>query len=47
MKLTDLPISRNMVISSMRLPLKVMHKATWISPNGQTKNQIDLVLIDA
>jgi hypothetical protein len=40
-------ISRNMVISSVRFPHKDIHKETWISPDGHTRNQIDHVIIDA
>jgi hypothetical protein len=47
MKLIYFSISRNMVISSMRLPHKDIHKETWISQDGQTKNQTDRVLTDA
>jgi hypothetical protein len=46
-RLIDFAISRNMVISSVRFPHKDIHKETWISPDGHTKNWIDHVLIDA
>ncbi|EDS40775.1 conserved hypothetical protein [Culex quinquefasciatus] len=38
--------SRGMVVRSTFFPRKDIHKATWVSPNGRTKNQIDHVLID-
>jgi hypothetical protein len=46
MRLIDFAVNRNMVISSVRFPHKDIHKETWITPNGHTKNQIDHVLID-
>jgi hypothetical protein len=38
MRLTDFAVSRNMVISSVIFPHKDIHKETWISPDGHTKN---------
>lgn len=35
-----------MIISSSYFPDKEIHKQTWMSPNGQTKNQIDQVVVD-
>jgi hypothetical protein len=37
-KLIDFAISRNMVISSVRFPYKYIHKESWISPDGHTRN---------
>jgi hypothetical protein len=47
MRLTDFSISRNVVISSTRFPHKHINTETWISPDGQLKNEIDQVLMDA
>jgi len=38
--------SRGMVVRSTFFPRKDIHKATWRSPDQQTENQIDHVLID-
>jgi hypothetical protein len=45
--MTDFVVTRNLVISSMMFPCKSVHKETWICPDGQTRNQIDHVMIDA
>lgn len=37
--------SNNMVMRSTIFPHKNIHKATWRSPDGNTLNQIDNVLI--
>jgi hypothetical protein len=47
LRLMDFTIRRNMFVSSTRFPHKDMHKETWISPDGQTKNQTDHVLNNA
>ena len=38
--------AQNMVISSTRFQHRNIHKATWQSPDFNTKNQIDHVVID-
>ena len=45
-RLIDFAASRNIVASSTYFERKDIHKATWVSPDGRTKNQIDHVLID-
>lgn len=44
-RLLDLAIGCNLVIKSTCLPRKDVHKATWLSPDGTTSNQIDHILI--
>lgn len=39
--------SKGMIISSTFFPHKQIHKQTWMSPGGTTKNQIDHVMIDS
>lgn len=46
LRLIDLATERNMVISSTKFPHRKIHKATWVSPDQRTQNQIDHVLID-
>ena len=38
--------ARNMVVCSTRFQHLDIHKATWLSPNRSTRNQIDHVVID-
>jgi endonuclease/exonuclease/phosphatase family metal-dependent hydrolase len=39
--------SKGMTIGSTFFPHKQIHKQTWMSPGGTTKNQIDHVMIDS
>jgi hypothetical protein len=45
--MTNFAVTRKLVISSMMFPHKSVHKETWISPNCQTRSQINHVMIDA
>ena len=40
------PNFNELVITGILFPHKNMHKATWVSPDGITRNQIDHVLIN-
>ena len=46
MRLIDFAAARNMVVSSTRFKHRDIHKATWLSPDQSTRNQIDHVVID-
>ncbi|XP_067615689.1 craniofacial development protein 2-like, partial [Eurosta solidaginis] len=46
LRLIDFAGGRNMVISSTRFMHKRIHQATWLSPDRNTCNQIDHVVID-
>ena len=45
-RLIDFAMSKNLIISSTFYPRKNIHKQTWVSPDGNTLNQIDHVMID-
>lgn len=46
MRLTDFAAAKNMVVSSTKFRHLDIHKATWLSPDQKTRNQIDHVVID-
>ncbi|XP_067647953.1 craniofacial development protein 2-like [Eurosta solidaginis] len=46
LRLIDFSGARNMVVFSTRFMHKNIHQATWLSPDGNTRNQIDRVVID-
>ena len=46
LRLIDFVAARNMVVSSTRFQHLDIHKATWLSPDQKTRNQIDHVAID-
>lgn len=45
-RVINMAISKELVINSTYFPRKNIHKHTWVSPNGLTKNQIDHVMIN-
>jgi hypothetical protein len=45
-RVVNLAISKNLVVKSTMLPHRKIHKYTWTSPEGNTHNQIDHILID-
>ena len=45
-RLVNFAISKNLVVKSTMFPHRNIHKYTWTSPDGNTHNQIDHVLID-
>jgi hypothetical protein len=46
-RLKNFACSKNMVVASTLFNHKDIHKMNWRSPDGQTFNQIDHLLIDA
>jgi len=45
-RLVNFATSKNLVVKSTMFPHHNIHKYTWTSPDGNTHNQIDHVLID-
>lgn len=45
-RLVDFATEKNLVVGSTRFARRDIHKATWVSPDGVTSNQIDHVLTD-
>ena len=46
MRLIDFAAVRNMVVCSTKFQHLDFHKATWMSPDRSTSNQIDHIVID-
>ncbi|KAL4141595.1 hypothetical protein QTP88_004211 [Uroleucon formosanum] len=45
-RLINFAMARDMVVSSNTFPHKNIHKQTWVSPDGRTRNQIDHIVVD-
>ena len=45
-RLTDLCDVNNLIIGGTILEHRMIHKETWISPYGRTKNQIDNISVN-
>jgi hypothetical protein len=45
-RIVNIAISKNLVVQSNMFPHRNIHNCTWTSPDGQTHNQIDKILID-
>jgi endonuclease/exonuclease/phosphatase family metal-dependent hydrolase len=45
-RIVNFATSKNLVVKSTIFPHRTIHKYTWTSPDGQTHNQIDHVLVD-
>jgi hypothetical protein len=45
-RIVNFATSKNLVVMSTMFQHRNIHKYTWTSPDGQTHNQIDHILID-
>jgi endonuclease/exonuclease/phosphatase family metal-dependent hydrolase len=45
-RVVNFETSKNLFVNSTMFPRRSIHKYTWTSPDGQTHNQIDHILID-
>jgi hypothetical protein len=45
-RIVNFATSKNLVVKSTMFPHQNIHKCTWTSPDGQTHNHIDHILID-
>lgn len=46
MRITGFAAFKNFIVKSTMLPSKNLHKATWISPDHITRNQVDHIFIE-
>jgi endonuclease/exonuclease/phosphatase family metal-dependent hydrolase len=45
-RVVSVATSKNLRVKSMMFPHRNIHKHTWTSPDGKTRNQIDHILVD-
>jgi hypothetical protein len=45
-RVLNIVISKNLTVKGTMFPHCNIHKYTWISPDGNTQNQIDHILLD-
>jgi hypothetical protein len=45
-RIVNIAKSKNLVVKSTMFQHRSIHKYSWTSPDGQTRNQIDHILID-
>jgi hypothetical protein len=45
-RIVNFATSKNLIVKSIMFPHRNIHKYTWTSPDGNTHNQIDHILID-
>jgi hypothetical protein len=45
-RVVNFATSENLIVKSMMFPHRNIHKYTWTSPDGNTRSQIDHILID-
>jgi hypothetical protein len=45
-RVVNFATSKNLIVKSTMFPHRSIHKDTWTSPDGNTHNQIDHILID-
>jgi hypothetical protein len=45
-RLVNFATSKNLRVKSTIFPHRNIHKYTWMSPDGETHNQIDHILVD-
>ena len=45
-RIVNYATSKNLFVKSTNFPYRNIHKYTWITSDGKTRNQIDHILID-